>query len=131
MGTRTYEKVHRQAVEAADRAAQTANPERFYVVQRTNPLDDTSPIKRQYTNGGLGFEAEGFGWVVLPGNTGFGRWLVRTGKGTKHYGGGVGPRARVRGYERATTWASTYAAVVNESGILPDGKRAYGQGRLD
>lgn len=121
MGVRQYQAVDRKAREAADKTAKGANPEKMIVVQRRNPLDDTSPIVQAWDNGGQGFEPEGFGWVVLPGNTGFGRWLIKSGKGTKHYGGGVGPRARIRGYERSNIWASTYAGVVNESGILPEG----------
>jgi hypothetical protein len=125
---RKYQKVHRDAVAAADKAYDAVNAGQYVAVQHENPLNDNSPIVKVWEQP---FELEGFGWVVMPGNTGFGRWLVKNGKASKHYGGGVGPRAKGRGYERRMAWAQGYANVVNASGILPPDKKAYAEGRLD
>ena len=77
------------------------------------------------------FELFGFAWVVMPGNTGFGRWLVQPAKvkALRRRRRTVG--ARGTSYERKSAWAAAYAAYVNESGILPEGKRAYSQSRMD
>lgn len=133
MGKRDYQRVHRLAVEAGLKAGREVNASKMVVVQRKNPFDDNSPVVQVWDNDGQGFEPCGFAWVVIPGNTGYGRWIVKKGIGRKHYGGGVGPWVREFGqsHERKVAYASAYAAVVNESGILPDGKLAYGEGRLD
>jgi hypothetical protein len=130
---RKYQKVHRDAVAAGKKAGQEVNASKMIVVQRANPLDDNSPIVQQWDNGGQGFEPCGFAWVVMPGNSGFGRWIVKQGYASKHYGGGVGPWVSEFGqsHERKVAYAQAYADVVNESGILPDGKKAYAEGRLD
>ena len=130
MGTKTeYARVHRLAVAAADKAYDAVNAGQYVAVQHENPLNDNSPIVKVWEQP---FELYGFAWVTHPGNTGYGRWLVKTGKATKHYGGGVGPRAsRGTGYERKMAWAQAYADVVNDSGILPPNKKAYAEGRLD
>ena len=129
MSVRKYQKVHREACAAGDKAFDAVNAGQYQAVQRANPLDDNSPITKVWEQP---FELFGFAWVVMPGNTGFGRWLVKTGNGKKHYGGGVGPWvSRGTGYERKEAWAAAYAAHVNESGILPEDKRAYSQSRMD
>lgn len=125
---RKYQQVHRDAVAAGDKAYAACNAGQYQAVQHANPLDDNSPIVKVWEQP---FELEGFAWVLLPGNSGFGRWVVKSGKGRKHYGGGVGPWAPGRGYERRSAWAQAYADAVNASGILPPDKKAYADGRLD
>lgn len=131
MPTKTqYQRIHREACAAGDKAYEAVHADKYIAVQHANPLDDNSPITKAWTDDP--FELFGFAWVVLPGNTGFGRWLIKTGNGTKHYGGGVGPWVRRgTGYDRKVAWATAYAQHINEAGILPEGKTAYGTGRLD
>lgn len=133
MGKRDYQRVHRLAVEAGKKAGAEVNASKWVFKQHANPFDDNSPVVEQYDNDGKGYELCGFAWVTMPGNTGFGRWIVKEGIGRKHYGGGVGPWVREFGqsHERKLAYAQAYADVVNDSGILGPDKKAYADGRLD
>lgn len=139
-----YLSLWNEAVKHADYAEQQSKPSRFTVVERVSPLDDNSPIKREYTNGGQGYEAEGLAMVRINGNSGFGRWLKKNGDritytrtdwygGTSEvknpwvrtggYYGGVTFSAPTRGYERSITWASAFVQYINEN--EPKAKATY------
>lgn len=60
-----------QAEAAGEQAARECTPEPMHVVERANPLDDSSPIVKQYAPvmGGVC----GFAWVWVKGNSAIGR----------------------------------------------------------
>lgn len=139
-----YLSLWNEAVKHADYAEQQSKPGRFGVVERVNPLDDTSPVVREYTNGGRGYEAEGTAIIKVNGNSGFGRWLKRNGDritytrtdwygGTSKvvspyvrtggYYGGVTFGAPPRGYERSITWAAAFVGYLDEH--EPKAKATY------
>lgn len=139
-----YETAWRTAVEAATAAEAAVKPPRFNVVERKNPLDDTSPVTRFYDNGGQGYEDEGTALVKLSGVSGFGRWLKANAADlrvtqTDWYSGRTAVKAPYvsqsdyyrglllgtppRGYTRSVTWAAAFAAALNE--LEPKAKATY------
>lgn len=113
----------KRGVEAA--TAHTPTP--MIVQERANPLDDTSPVIREYApvrDGVCGFASV----IVRPGNSSFARWLVATGKGRKHYRGGINIWISDynQSYERKTAHANAMAAYLREHDI-----KAYADSRLD
>jgi len=70
----------------------------------------------------------GFAWVVLRGNTAFGRWLKKNNLASKGYNGGlhIWIGAHNQSIERKTAHASAMANVFIRAGIL-----AYYDSRLD
>ena len=134
--SKSFEQLWYDAVAAADKAEREKVTQTFAVVEHVNPLDDNSPVKTAYTNGGKGFEAEGSCMVKVNGNSAFGRWLKRnadkvTFTRTDHYGGtsrvgnprvttggyygGVCFFAPPRGYERSCTWAAAFVGVIDQN----------------
>lgn len=116
-----------RAWQAGVDAANACTPVPMTVVQHANPLDDDSPIVKSY--GPIADGVCGFAWVSVPGNTGFGRWLKKEGKGRKGYPSGIQVWIGAYGqsYERKIAHARAMAAVLRGAGI----EQAYGTGRLD
>ena len=70
----------------------------------------------------------GFAWVAVKGNTGFGRWLKKTGRASKAYGGGLQVWIREHGQSmaRKEAHARAMAQVFQDSGI-----EAHARSRMD
>jgi hypothetical protein len=108
-------------------AATATVPEPMTVVQRANPLDDSSPVVKQYAPVAAG--VCGFAWVtVRPATSSFARWAKDSCGWRKAYSGGVQLWVSAYGqsYERKIAYADAYAAVLKQAGIT-----AYAGGRLD
>lgn len=121
------EDLHQRAHAAGMAAGEAALPTPMHVVQRVNPFDDNSPVKRDC---GLVMDGVcGFAWIkIRPATGSFARWAKTQGLGHKAYTGGYD--IRVRGFgqsmERKAAYADAYAAVLNEAGI-----KAYSESRMD
>jgi hypothetical protein len=70
----------------------------------------------------------GFAWVILKGNTAFGRWLKKTGRASKAYGGGLQVWIHEHGQSmaRKEAHARAMAKVFQDSGI-----EAHAYSRMD
>lgn len=119
--------LHAKAHAAGRAAGEAATPTPMVVVQRENPLDDTSPVVKTYAPVADGLC--GFAWIrIRPGNSSYARWAKKTlGAHSGYYGGteiwvdGFGQSvARKEAYARA------YAEVLQAAGIS-----AYPDSRLD
>lgn len=119
--------LHARAHAAGYAAGSDFTPTPMHVVEHSNPLDDSSPVKRDY-----GLYADGvcgFAWVnVRPGNSSFARWLTKTNIGRAAYEGGVQLWISHFGQsmERKSAYARAYAQVLTDAGI-----RAYAESRMD
>jgi hypothetical protein len=120
--------VYQLADAAGAEAAEKASPTPMVVVQHANPLDDSSPVVRQYApvEGGVC----GFAWVtVRPGNCSFALWAAKNKGWSKAYHGGMQLWVSAYGQsmERKDAYAQAFAAVLrDELGI-----RAYSGSRMD
>lgn len=119
--------LHEKADAAGKEAAAAKVPEPMHVVQRANPLDDSSPVVKRYepVMGGVC----GFAWVtVRPGNSRFANWLKKNKGARRGYYGGteLWISGYQQSYERKMAYATAYADVLREVGI-----EAYPGGRLD
>ena len=116
-----------EADTAGQKAAAECMPIPMVVVERANPLDDTSPVVREYAPVMDG--VCGFAWVKLyDGNSSFARWAARNAGFRKGYRSGLEMWVGGYGqsYERKYAYALAYAGVLQSKGL-----RAYGDGRLD
>lgn len=121
-----FEILYAKALEAGRAAGNAIRPTPMVVTERSNPLDDSSPVRQQW------YESEGacgFAWVnVTPGTSSFARWLVKKGYASAAYGGGVD--IWISDYnqsvDRKDAHATAMARVFKEAGIT-----AYGCSRLD
>jgi hypothetical protein len=116
-----------KAHEAGMAALESASVSPMVVGSPSTPLgSDIDPSKPVY------FVPEGpcgFAWVVVrPGNSSFARWLTQTGKGSRHYGGGVSVWVRQGGQsvQRKEAYAQAFAGVLTEAGVT-----ASAESRLD
>lgn len=101
-------------------------PKPMTVVERTNPLDDSSPIRQAWH---VSEGVCGFAWVVIhPGNCSFACWLRKNKIGHKHYYGGweIWVSEGGQSMERKQAYAKAFAEVVNAAGI-----KAYTGSRMD
>lgn len=108
-------------------AAGAIVPTPMHVVERADPLDDSSEIVRRYPPVMDG--VCGFAWVNVRGNTSFARWLRKTGKGrTDSYAGGTQIWVSHFGqsYERKSAYARAFAEYLRNNGV-----KAYAGSRLD
>jgi hypothetical protein len=96
------------------------------VTLRANPMDDGSPpVKSWYVPEG----PCGFAWVtVRPGTSSFAKWLVKTGKGSKAYGGGVS--IWIGDYNQSIARKEAHARAMAEV-FTNAGITAYADSRLD
>lgn len=120
--------LHERAEEAGRKAAEAAVPTPMHVVQRADPLDDTSPVVKRYAPVMAG--VCGFAWVTIrPGNSRFANWLKKNTRFARrgYYGGCELPvMGYQQSYERKMAYATAYADVLREVGI-----EATPGGRLD
>lgn len=96
------------------------------VQERTSPLDDASPVTKQY------FVADGvcgFAWVAFKGNTAWGRYAKKYLGAKSKYGGGLQIRVSAfnQSMQKKEAYASAYAKVLQEAGIAD----AYADSRMD
>ncbi len=122
-----WQELYDRAWNAGVERATAHSPTPMHVVQRANPLDDSSPVVKAYApvmDGMCGFALVN----VSPGTSSFARWLVKHGHARKSYYGGVDIWIGEYGqsYERKYEHAKAMASVLQEAGI-----KAYGMGRLD
>lgn len=70
----------------------------------------------------------GFAWIVIKGNTAFGRWAKKEGRARSHYPSGLCFWVSDFGQsvDRKAAYAGAFAKVLNEAGI-----EAYADSRLD
>lgn len=98
------------------------------VVERENPFNDASPVKKDF--GVYADGACGFAWLnVKPGNSAFAKWLVANGIARKDsYAGGVS--FSISEYRQSLAkreaHAHAMAKVLREAGI-----KAYSNSRID
>ena len=121
------EAIHNEAHAAGHEAATRARPTPMQVVQRANPMDDTSPVVKAYEPVADG--VCGFAWVVIrPGNSSYARHMKKHHGARAHYYGGmeVYISAYQQSYERKMAYATAYADVLRAHGI-----EASPGGRLD
>ena len=118
------------AAHAAGMAAGNAvTPNPMIVVERANPLDDRSPVVRQYAPVMDG--VCGFAWVVVcPGNHSFCHWAKKHQQARSEYGGGVCVKWVFefnQSMTRKEAYARAFAQVLREAGI----EWAYSNSRMD
>lgn len=122
-----FRAIFTKAYEAGMAAGKGANPTPMHVVERVNPLDDTSPVKRDY--GVVSDGVCGFASIEIKGAASrFAKWLMANTSVRKNSGPGV--RYWVgefnQSYERKCAFAVAFARVLNENGY-----DAYVSSRLD
>lgn len=120
-------RVWRDANAAGREAATACRPTPMVVQQRANPLDDSSPVIRQYApvEGGVC----GFAYVTLKGNTRFGRFLKAEGIARPNYPTGLYVSISDYGQslERKEAHANAAAKFLRDAGILD----AHSESRMD
>lgn len=112
---------------AGMKAAAEVVPVPMHVVERANPLDDTSPVVKRYAPVLDG--VCGFAWIVItPGTSVAARYAKKYLGARKHYGGGVSiwVSAYDQSMTRKSAYASAFAKVLVEAGIS-----AYAGERMD
>ena len=117
-----WDKAKKAGIEAGNQAGVTP----MVVTERHSPLDDRSPVKKQYF---VSEGACGFAWVtVKPANSAFAKWLVRNNHGRVSSEGGVKIwiSEHNQSVDRKSAHAYSLAQVLVEAGI-----RAYSDSRLD
>lgn len=122
-----WQALHEAAHEAGTKAATQHTPTPMRVAQRFDPLDDSSPIVKDY--GVIDEGLCGFAWIVVkPANSSFALWLKRNRIGRAGYGGGIHIWVSQFGqsYERKEKYANAYALTLVEAGL-----KAYSDSRLD
>lgn len=126
MSEKLNAKIFEEASAAGVAAASACVPPVMVVSERANPLNDSSPVERQWmVEGG----PCGFAWIKVPGNSSFGKWLKKEGKGRSNsYEGGV--HWWIFGYGQSMmkkeAFAYAAAAVLRNNGI-----KAYASSRMD
>ena len=127
----TAEQVHALAVRAGLKAAREAKPTPMVVTQRVNPFDDASEVVKQWS---VSEGVCGFAWVVISGNTAFGRWVRKHhwgddtsrmlheqegGRWSKGYPSGYSwwVWAGGQSYDRKRAYAHAFASTLNDFGI--------------
>jgi len=120
-----YSAIFTEACLAGKRAGENCKPSPMVVQQHENMLDDNSPVSQQWT---VQDGVCGFAWVKVGGNTGFGRWLMKSGNGSKGYPSGVVYWVAMFGQsmQRKEAFAHAFAQVLKENGI-----KAYAESRMD
>lgn len=126
-----YNRAWQAGFDAARAAVSNITP--MVVTQHSNPLNDNSPVVRQWV---VPAGACGFAWVNLrPGNSSLARWLVAKMGWRKSYSGGIQmwvntPDALGAAYgqsiEVKEAFAQAFAQVLREAGY-----NAYADSRLD
>ena len=118
--------LYEKAREAGLAAGEAAKPRPMIVGTPTTPFgNEIDYTKRTY------FEPEGvcgFAWVVIKGNTAFGRWAKKAGLASKNYPKGLmfWVRDFNQSMARKEAYARAFAKVLNDGGV-----NAYANSRLD
>lgn len=124
----TEEALHDKAILAGIEAAAKCVPTPMIVQEHKNPLDNSSPVVREYEPVMEG--PCGFAWInIKPGNSRFANYLKKTEQARidSYYGGvTVWVSGYGQSYERKMAYAAAFAQVLQEAGI-----KAYSMGRLD
>jgi hypothetical protein len=99
-------------------AGEAAKPMPMVVVQHANPLDDSSPVVRQYAPVMDGICGSAY-VVVRPGTCSFARWLKANKGAYKAYYGGMqmGVHHFGQSYERKMAYAQAFCGVLEQAGI--------------
>ncbi len=122
-----FETLFVKAEMAGIEAATKCVPVPMIVQQRANPLDDHSPVVKQYAPVMDG--VCGFAWVIVrPGNCSFANWLKKNGHGSSAYGGGV--QIWVSRYNQSMTKKEAHAHAMAKV-LAGAGIRAYACSRMD
>jgi hypothetical protein len=108
-------------------------PTPMVVIQRLNPLDDSSPIVKEYEP--IADGVCGFAWIIIkPGNCPFANWLKKHDLARKHYRGGVSIwiSKHNQSYERKMKHAHAMAEYLQQHLQSIDPKaEIYAGGALD
>jgi hypothetical protein len=100
------------------KAAEACVPVPMVVVQRANPLDDSSAIVKRYEP--IADGACGFAWVTIrPGNSAFAHYAKAHLGASKNYGGGLmlWISAYNQSMAKKEAFARAYAKSLTEAGI--------------
>jgi len=96
------------------------------VTERTNPMDDASPVRRSWY---VGDGVCGFAWVtVRPGGCAFARWMKENKRCDIAYGGGMQFWVHYfnQCMQKKEAYAEAFAEVLRQFGI-----KAYSGSRMD
>jgi hypothetical protein len=135
-----WAKLFAAAVHAGEEAVKECVPTPMVVVERANPLDDSSAIVKQYEpvlDGVCGFASI----LIRPGNHSFVNFLKKMTEndmrnfglwGGKHYHGGysLSVMGYNQSYEKKSAYARAFAKVLTDA-IQDEKFMAYAESRLD
>lgn len=117
-----FDKAHK----AGMAAGMAHNPTPMIVSQHSNPLNDHSPVVKQYyVSGGVC----GFASIhLISARTAFAKWVMASGNGRKDYQKGANITCFEFGQsmERKEAYAHAFAKVLRDAGI-----DCYAQSRMD
>lgn len=121
-----FQAIYEEARQAGMNAGNSKIPVPMVVCEHVDPLNDNSPIARQYAPvmGGVC----GFAWIKFPGNTAFGLWAKKKGYARKSYPTGLSIWVSEFGQsmEKKEAFAYAFAEVLRKHGI-----KAYAGSRMD
>lgn len=121
-----FESIWADAVAAGNMAADQARPTPMVVQQHASPLDDNSPVVKQWVcdEGPCGFAEI----RLSRGNSSFAHWAKKNAGFRKHYYGGLSYWVSGFGQsmQRKYAFARAAASILNEHGI-----DAYASSQLD
>lgn len=129
-GSIDFESLYNSAHEAGMQAGRGVRPTPMQVVERLNPLDDSSPIVRDYgvySEGACGFASV----IIRPGNCAFANWLKKNKGCRRAYRGGVQIWVSEfnQSIDRKEAYAGEFARVISEA-KLPN-TQVFVDSRLD
>jgi hypothetical protein len=123
-----HQELYDRADKAGREAAEACTPVPMHVVERANPLDDSSPIVKQYAPVMSG--VCGFAWVsIKPATSSFAKWLKKNelGRPDSYYGGlTVWVSNYGQSMEKKEAYAGAFAQVLRDAGF-----KAYSMSRMD
>lgn len=123
----SFAAIWQEAWNAGVSAAHACVPVPMGVVQRANPLDDSSPVVHDY--GMVSDGVCGFASVHFPGNTAFGKWAKANGFAKKdEYRGGL--YAWIFDYRQSLAKKEAHASAMVEV-LTRHGIKAYSTSRMD
>ena len=112
-----FERLWSAAHSAGLAAALAATPPAMVVQRRSDPMDDTSPIEKEWI---VPDGPCGFAWITVPGNSSFARWRKKVGTADRDYYGGCCIK-NVHEFNqsliRKTAYAIAFARVLQDAGI--------------
>lgn len=118
-----YNEAHRLGMEAAN----SHNCTPMVVQQHANPLNDNSPVQRQWV---VPQGVCGFAWVsIRPGNSPFANWLKKNNLARKAYEGGV--QIWVSYFNQSMELKEAYAYAFANYLRNTHGITAYSNSRMD